>query len=277
MALSGTAKARDGCDLFYDIRANPGRPRLVLVHSLAMSRLMWDEVADRIAEDSEILLLDCRGHGQSSRWPGPYTVDLLVDDVTTILDLCGWPKATIAGCSMGGCVAQGFAAAHPERTHGLALIDTTSWYGPTAVEDWNARAMKAAEHGFASMLDFQVSRWFSDGFRDAHPDRVAAAAEIFVKNDARCYRAACEMLGHMDLRTAVKTIRVPTAVVVGREDYATPLAMAEALHDAIPGSTLTVLEAGRHLTPVQCPEEIADLLRTLTGSNIANPAGPRPG
>ena len=75
------------------------------------------------------------------------------------------------------------------------------------------------------------------------------------------------MLGHMDLRTAVKTIRVPTAVVVGREDYATPLAMAETLHEAIPGSTLTVLEAGRHLTPVQCPEEIVAALRSLIGTS----------
>ena len=47
------------------------------------------------------------------------------------------------------------------------------------------------------------------------------------------------------------------------EDYATPVAMAEALHRGIKGSTLTVLAGARHLTPLEAPDRIADELSTL--------------
>jgi 3-oxoadipate enol-lactonase len=53
------------------------------------------------------------------------------------------------------------------------------------------------------------------------------------------------------------------SVIVGEEDYATPVAMSQDLHEMIPNSTLTVIPRGRHLTPVQCPKEIAALLKDL--------------
>jgi 3-oxoadipate enol-lactonase len=71
------------------------------------------------------------------------------------------------------------------------------------------------------------------------------------------------MLGAADLRPALPAIRVATAVVVGEQDYATPVGMAEALHSNIKGSTLTVLENARHLTPLEKPDEIAAALGKL--------------
>src|SRR5438445_5977139 len=93
---------------------------------------MWGEVIAQLAGAAEILVYACRGHGQSERRPGPYSVELFADDFAALLDACGWSSAIVAGCSMGGCVAQAFAAAYPERVRGLALIDTTAWYGPAA-------------------------------------------------------------------------------------------------------------------------------------------------
>jgi 3-oxoadipate enol-lactonase len=55
------------------------------------------------------------------------------------------------------------------------------------------------------------------------------------------------------------------AVAVGEEDYATPVAMAQALHEALPQSTLTVLPGGRHITPAEKPADIAQQLRSLLG------------
>ena len=58
-------------------------------------------------------------------------------------------------------------------------------------------------------------------------------------------------------------VRVPTAAVVGEQDYATPVAMAESLHGNIKGSTLNVLQNARHLTPLEKPDEIAAVLERL--------------
>ena len=85
----------------------------------------------QLAPDFEVLVYDCRGHGKSERLPGPYSTRLFADDLASILDDAKWPAASVAGCSMGGCVAQAFAAAYPKRAQALGLIDTTAWYGPT--------------------------------------------------------------------------------------------------------------------------------------------------
>jgi 3-oxoadipate enol-lactonase len=71
------------------------------------------------------------------------------------------------------------------------------------------------------------------------------------------------MLGAADLRGALPTMKMPTAIVVGDEDYATPVAMAEAMHHSIKGSTLTVLKGARHLTPLEAPDAIAGELIAL--------------
>lgn len=164
---------------------------------------------------------------------------------------------------MGGCVAQAFGDAFPERARGLGLIDTTAWYGLEAPTDWRKRAETAAQKGFAAMLPFQVTRWFGDGFRGAHADVVEAVSRVFLAGDLECYQSSCALLGNADLRSALGSLRMPVSVIVGEEDYATPVAMAEALHAAIPGSTLTVIQGGRHLTPIENSGEVAELLQDL--------------
>jgi 3-oxoadipate enol-lactonase len=71
------------------------------------------------------------------------------------------------------------------------------------------------------------------------------------------------MLGDTDLRSFLPQIKVPTAVIVGEEDYATPVSMSRQLHEAIQGSTLTIIPGARHLTPIESPGEIASELRCL--------------
>ena len=263
------ARAKDGCRLAFRLNANPGKPRLALIHSLALSGAMWSGVIAQLAGAAEVLTYDCRGHGDSERRPGPYSVELFADDLASVFDACGWSSATVAGCSMGGCVAQAFAAAYPRRVRGLALIDTTAWYGPAAPKDWKARGARPAVEGFPSMIEFQLSRWFSDDFRRAHPEVTEQTKQIFLANTAECYQAACEMLGNADMREALPGFGMPVSVIVGQEDYATPVAMAEYLHASIPNSTLTVIPGARHTTPVECPREIASFLGDLLGKSTA--------
>ena len=106
-------------------------------------------------------------------------------------------------------------------------------------------------------------RWFSDAFRASNPEAVRHSVDVFLRNDVQAYAETCRMLGACDLRAALPNIAVPTAVIVGEEDYATPVAMAQELHRGIAGSTLTVLRGARHLTPLQQPETIAAELERL--------------
>ena len=160
---------------------------------------------------------------------------------------------------MGGNVAQAFGGLYPSRASALGLIDTTAFYGDDAPRVWRGRADAARSGGLSSLIAFQTTRWFSDGFRAQQTDLIASLSAVFLANDLECYAAACDLLGHADLRPYLKALTMPVAIVVGEEDYATPVSASEYLHAAIPGSTLSILK-GRHLTPIECPSEVASHL-----------------
>jgi 3-oxoadipate enol-lactonase len=256
-------KVRDGTRIVYDRHGgDAGSSRVVLIHSLGMDRFFWTPVAEQLSKHASVLVYDCRGHGQSDKPTGPYTVELFADDLADLLDHVGWRAAIVAGASMGGCISLAFAAAYPARTLGLGLIDTTAWYD--AAEAWEQRARRALQEGLGTMIEFQTSRWFTDAFRAASPEATKRATQTFLANDPAAYAETCRMLGACNLTAALPRLTMPTTIVVGEEDYATPIAMAESLHRGITGSTLTVLPGARHLTALEDPARIAAELARLT-------------
>jgi 3-oxoadipate enol-lactonase len=264
---NGTLRLSDGAALAYTLRSapRPGAPRLVLIHSLALDRSVWDGVVRQLEAEMEILTYDCRGHGQSDRRAMTYTADLFADDLVELLDHVGWQAAAVAGCSMGGCVALAFAGRFPARVTALGLIDTTAWYGADAPEKFRERADAAQAKGMSALFGFQSTRWFSDEFRASHPEVLTRTLDVFVASDLACYAATCSLLGAVDVRAHLSSFRMPVAVVVGEEDYATPVEMAQQLHDAVPQSTITILARARHLTPIEHPGAVASELRVVIG------------
>jgi 3-oxoadipate enol-lactonase len=255
-------KVRDGTQLAYELRGRAGdAPPLVLIHSLGMDRTFWNAVTPALADATELLLYDCRGHGQSDRSRGPYRVEQFAHDLADLMDGVGWRSAVIAGASMGGCVTLAFAAAYPARALALGLIDTTAWYD--APDKWEERAVAAETKGLGALVEFQTTRWFTDAFRRHRKDVVDASIAVFLANSPQAYADTCRMLGACNLTAALARLKMPVRIAVGEEDYATPVAMAQALHRGIAGSTLTVIGNARHLTPLETPDRIAAELRAL--------------
>jgi len=271
LADDGTFTTSDGVTIAYTLRAAPyaDAPRIVLIHSLALDRSIWDGVVDTMKNDAAILTYDCRGHGRSESRAGIFTVELFARDVAELLDRVGWHDATVAGCSMGGCVALAFAGLYPERASRLGLIDTTACYDADAAANFRTRAAAARDAGMAGLAGFQAARWFSDKFRASGPERVQRAIDVFVANDFACYAASCALLADADLRPVLASLRIPVAIVVGEDDAATPIGMARHLHDAIAQSTLAILPGARHLTPIERPDRIAsELLHLLRRATV---------
>ncbi len=263
--MSDRFKTSDGCDIAWTLHnaAGAAAPRVALVHSLALDRSIWNGVVQALSGEAQILTFDCRGHGQSGQPLTTYTPQLFARDLAELMDHVQWPSAVVAGCSMGGMVAQAFAISYPQRTTGLTLIDTTAWYGTDAPKTWRERSATGRQKGMGALVEFQTGRWFGDAFRATAKETVAQLVRVFLANNVDCYVRTCEMLGDADLRAELASIKVPTAVVVGAEDYATPVAMAEALHRTIAGATLTVIPGGRHITPTEKPQDIAARLREV--------------
>jgi 3-oxoadipate enol-lactonase len=255
-------KVRDGVELACEARGyTKVSPPLVLVHSLAMDHTFWDAVALPLTGTTTVLTYDCRGHGRSGKPEGSYFVEQFADDLADLIDHFKWRQAVVAGASMGGCVALAFAAAYPDRAAGLGLFDTTAAYD--SPDKWEERAATAESRGLEAMIEFQTARWFSDAFRASRKDVVDAAVAVFLANAARSYAQSCRMLGRFDITHALPQLKVPARIVVGEQDYATPVAMSETLHRGIARSSLTVISGARHLTPLECPNRIAAELQAL--------------
>jgi len=253
----------------HRVKSPSTRQRITLVHSLAMNREFWAPVVLRLIEHADVLTFDVRGHGESTAGSDKFTSDLFADDIAALLNHVGWNKSAIAGASMGGCISLAFAAKYPEKTTGLGMIDSTAWYGADAPVKWKERADKVLKEGMNTLVDFQKTRWFSDAFRENNPSVVAQAISIFEKNDVNAFANTCQMMGDFDLRGSLGTLQIPTSIIVGSQDYATPIEMSELLHKSIPNSTLQIIDNARHLTPLECPQVVSDALVRLLSKTTA--------
>lgn len=225
-------------------------PVLLLLHPLALSARVWQPAVERLRERFRVVAIDARGHGESS-WDGtPFTIEELAQDAAAVAAQLGGP-AHVLGMSMGGCTAIALAVRHPELVDRLVLVDTTADYGPEKGPTWAQRAENAVRKPRHEQLSFQRERWFSPWFIQRHPDAVQRVSDIFESTDSRAHAAACRALGAFDDADRLGEIDAATLVLVGEEDYATPPAMAEALHAGIASSRLEILEGTRHLSLIQ--------------------------
>jgi 3-oxoadipate enol-lactonase len=228
-----------------------------------MDGVFWNKNIPALVECANVLTIDCRGHGNSSKSLTKYSIELFANDLEDVLNHLGWDDAVIVGASMGGSVSLAFAIKHPQRAKGLGLIDTTAWYGDDAPQKWAERATKAVNEGLAALVGFQKTRWFSESFINKHPEEVAQLVETFLANNVQCFQQTCTMLGEFDLRGSLKNLNLPTAIIVGEEDYATPVEMANYMHENIKNSSLEIIPKARHLTPIECSTEINASLKAL--------------
>ncbi len=244
----------NGIQIEYEV-TGAGRA-IAFAHSLGMDHTLWGAQVRHYSPRYRVLTFDGRGHGASDKPPGPYSVEQFGEDFYGVLRAAGVDRAVVVGLSMGGMAGQALAAAHPEAVEALVLCDTTCWYLESGPQDWDVRARTAEEKGLAALVDFQLQRWFAERTLTEQPALVEHARRVFLANDVAAYAASCRALGAMDLRGKVETIRCPTLIVVGEEDYATPPSMAEDLHRRIAGSELVVLPKVRHLSAWEAPETV---------------------
>jgi 3-oxoadipate enol-lactonase len=238
---------------------------VVLLHSLALDATIWADFAAGFADGIRIVAPDLPGHGRSPG-SGAATVESMADAVADlVVSVCDVP-VTLIGMSLGGSVAQAVAIRHSQLVARLGLVDTTAWYGPNASATWAERSDQAQREGLPSLADFQLERWFTNDFRARRPELGEQLLEIFRQTGLDDYVRSCTALGAMDLRSQLGAIQVPTAIVVGELDRATPPAHAEALSAAIAGSTMTVVPDCKHLSALERPADVRAALAPILAS-----------
>lgn len=253
------AKIRaNGIEVHYEVRGEG--PWLVLSHSLACDLTMWDEQVGALSRNFRVLRYDTRGHGRSDASPAPYTLELLADDLKALLDGLQIRRAHFAGLSMGGMIGQTFALRHPEVLQTLILCDTTSAYPPSVVPVWAERTRAARRQGMAALVDSTLARWFTAPFRKSRPDVMQRFAALISGTPVEGYVGCSDALVRIDVTARLATLRLPALVIVGEHDPGTPPAMAQAIHQHLPGSELALIRGAAHISNVEQPEEFNRLV-----------------
>jgi pimeloyl-ACP methyl ester carboxylesterase len=235
-------------------------PSLLLIHGVGARLDNWDGVVAALGDRFTTICYDLRGHGESSKAPGPYSIELLAADALAVLDHLGLARGHVAGHSLGGLVAQRLAIDAPERVERLALLSTA---GGRSEEERRRVLERLAlvEHDIpGEHFRRSIGRWFSDEFQRSNAELIERYAARNMANDPHCYAAAYRVLATTDLVAELHRIRAPTLIVTGEGDVGSTPRMAQLMHERIPGSRLHVLPGLRHSILVEAPDRVAGLL-----------------
>jgi 3-oxoadipate enol-lactonase len=245
----------DGCPIYYEVEGRDSGPALMLSNSLGTNLHMWDDQAPEFAKHFRLIRYDRRGHGQSGVPAGPYTMERFGRDVLAVLDALKIEKTNWCGLSMGGMVGQWLGANAPDRVEKLVLANTNYYYADK--NPWIDRIKFVSEKGLEALVDANMQRWFTEGFRKRAPDVMARMKAMFVATKVPGYIGCCQAIAAMDFRESNPRITAPTLVIVGTQDAATPPSAGEAIQKAIKGAKLVGLDAA-HISNMEQPKQFTD-------------------
>jgi pimeloyl-ACP methyl ester carboxylesterase len=120
----------NGADIYYDTygKPHPGRAPILLIHgSTITGQADWGEIAPRLAEEHQVYVPDCRGHGKSSNPTHSYSFREMADDAAAFIRKMGFERAHVIGHSNGGNVALVVLVEHPEVTQ-TAVVQAANAY-----------------------------------------------------------------------------------------------------------------------------------------------------
>ena len=244
-----------------------GAPALLLLHSIGTTLHVWDFQAHRLAGGFRVIRPDLRGHGLTAATPGPYSIAGLARDALAVLDALGVQAAHIGGVSIGGMIAQSLAHQAPRRVSSLMLCDTALAIPPATI--WQERAATVRSRDMEALADAVIPRWVTPDFLDT--PEAAGLRTMLLRTSPEGYAGAAEAIASADLSDGTRGLSVPTLVIVGDRDEATPLADATALCAAIRGARLEVIAHASHIPTVQRPEAVADAMLRFLSPPLTDP------
>ncbi len=234
---------------------------LLLLHGVGGRLDVWDGVVAELSADRRCIRCDLRGHGESAKPQGPYSLDDFVADVAAFAAALGIDRFHLAGFSLGGLIAQSFALAHPDKLASLSLLSTVAGRTPEERERVMQRLALVVKGIPGAHFKESILRWFTEDFVAKNPALIEAYAARNAQNDPAAYAAAYRVLAESDLADRLSQLAMPSLVLTGEQDQGSNPRMARLMHDRIAGSELHILPGLRHSILIEAPKLVAGILR----------------
>ncbi len=233
---------------------------VVLLHGFPHTRALWAQQVASLSMRARCIAPDLRGFG-ASVVDAPWTMEQYASDVRALLDALEIERAVLAGLSMGGYVAMACLRAFPERVIGLALLDTQA-----GADDDAARAKRDAlitqvrARGVDAVVDAMLPGMLGKTTRSQRPDVVADVESMMREATPEGIVGALQaMRDRPDSTETIRTVQVPTMIIVGDEDVLTPPAKSQALAALLPPGTvcrLDVIVGSGHVSCMERPSAV---------------------
>jgi 3-oxoadipate enol-lactonase len=250
----------NGVVLHHELRGPERAPAVVFSNSLGTDFRIWNEIADALSGDFRILLYDKRGHGLSDATPAPYAMTDHVEDLTALMEHVGIGRAVIVGLSVGGLIAQGLAATHPDKVRALVLCDTAHKIGDAQL--WNARIDTVTAKGIGAMADGIMERWFTPAYRSPDNADFAGYTNMLTRTTVDGYAGTCAAIRDADLTESTRALKLPVLCIVGDQDGATPPDLVRSTAQLIEGARFEIIDDAGH---IPCVEKPAETIRLISG------------
>ncbi|WP_214366116.1 3-oxoadipate enol-lactonase [Pseudonocardia sp. H11422] len=245
-------------DLYHMIDGPADAPVLVLGPSLGTDVGLFDAQVAALADRWRIVRFDLRGHGGSPTPPGPYTMSDLAGDVLALLDSLGVERFHYAGVSIGGAIGQWLAIHAGHRLLSLAVCASAAQFADP--ESWPVRAASVRAEGTEILVPSRTGTWFVPQFAHDRPQEAGRLLDMLRATSREGYAGCCEAIGAFDVRDQLSRITVPTLVIAGADDPATPVEMVRAIALGIAGATFVVVGDAAHLVNAEQPEAVNQAL-----------------
>lgn len=280
-------KARlNGADFIYNVAGEQHDHTIVILHG---GRGIGDHRRDfeaflPLTDKYRVLAYDQRGCGLTSLTP-PFTFAQFADDLEAFrMELCGGKKITLIGGSFGGMIALTYAARYwPGLSH-LILRGTAPSYH---MQDDVFAHLKERLHQAPSASEAMVRKLIVDGceddielrliwlacqplyFEQFDPDAaLAATRELHIH--AETHRELFQHDKYYDVRDALPTIKAPTYVVVGANDWICPVRQSQVIASGIPGAELDIIEGANHPVHIEKNELVLGKIRDFMARHPAH-------
>lgn len=255
----------NGIELYYE-RTGQGEP-LLLIHGLGSSALNWELQVASFARQYQVITYDQRGHGRSSKPPGPYSMQTFAEDAARLLRALGIPSAHVVGISMGGMIAFELAIRFPKLLKSLVIVNSVPAMRVETprehLEKWQ-RLLIMELLGVRQLARILSRRLFP---KPGQGELRRTFVERWAQNDKQAYKAALRAILNWDVEERLGEIRCPTLVVASDRDY-WPLERKESYTAKMPNGRMAVIRDARHAVCVEKPEEFNRILREFLADQL---------
>ena len=241
-----------------------GEP-LVMLHGWGMHGGIWNGTVASLAENFEVHSVDLPGHGASTLCDS-FSLDSVVD----LLDARFEQPVCVMGWSLGGIVAQHWAAREPEKINRMVLVSTTPSFAQH--DDWVSGMPQEMLEQFAAELEKNFAatlrRFLALQVRGSEGERELLSTlreKLFSRGEPHmdALRGGLDILRYADLRSTLLTIKQPALVIAGQRDRLTPPEASYYLAESMPNARMTEIASAAHAPFLSHPDMFIDHVKSF--------------